>query len=110
MDLSRRYRVNGVPKTVVNGRVEMLGALPEDQFVDAVLAAAHRADVHRPQGWISPVLLVDGVVRGVWRREGDAIELTPFGRLPAGVRTAAADEAVRLGASLTVKRSGSRRG
>ena len=77
---------------------------------DAVLAAAHRAEVHRPQGWISPVLLVDGVVRGVWRREGDAIELTPFGRLPAGVRTAAADEAVRLGASLTVKRSGSRRG
>src|SRR5687768_3101811 len=39
MDLSRRYRVNGVPKTVVNGRVEMLGALPEDQFVDGVLGA-----------------------------------------------------------------------
>ena len=39
MDLSRRYRVNGVPKTVVNGRIEMLGALPEDQFVDGVLGA-----------------------------------------------------------------------
>ena len=34
MDLSRRYRVNGVPKTVVNGRGEILGALPEDQFVE----------------------------------------------------------------------------
>jgi glutaredoxin-like protein len=39
MELSRRYRVNGVPKTVVNGTIEMLGALPEDQFVDGVLGA-----------------------------------------------------------------------
>ena len=69
---------------------------------DAVLAAAHRAEVYRPQGWLSPVLLVDGVVRGVWSRERDAIELAPFGRLPAAVRTAAADEAERLGASFTV--------
>ena len=38
MELSRRYRVTGVPKTVVNGRVEILGALPEDQFVRGVLA------------------------------------------------------------------------
>jgi glutaredoxin-like protein len=37
MDLSRQYRVNGVPKTVVNGSAEILGALPEDQFVAAVL-------------------------------------------------------------------------
>jgi glutaredoxin-like protein len=37
MDLSRQYRVNGVPKTVVNGTGEILGALPEDQFVAAVL-------------------------------------------------------------------------
>ena len=38
MELSRRYRVTGVPKTVVNGRIEILGALPEDQFVSSVLA------------------------------------------------------------------------
>ena len=38
MDLSRQYRVTGVPKTVVNGRIEILGALPEDQFVRSVLA------------------------------------------------------------------------
>ena len=38
MDLSRRYRVNGVPKTVVVGRnVELLGALPEEEFVAGVL-------------------------------------------------------------------------
>jgi hypothetical protein len=33
MDLARHYRVTGVPKTVVNGTIEMLGALPEDVFV-----------------------------------------------------------------------------
>jgi predicted DsbA family dithiol-disulfide isomerase len=37
MDLSRRYRVTGVPKTIVNGAVEVLGALPEEAFVRAVL-------------------------------------------------------------------------
>ena len=36
-DLARQYRVTGVPKTVVND-VEILGAIPEDEFVDQVLA------------------------------------------------------------------------
>ena len=38
-DLARRYRVTGVPKTVVNDTVEILGALPEEAFVEQVLAA-----------------------------------------------------------------------
>jgi predicted DsbA family dithiol-disulfide isomerase len=36
-DLARKYRVTGVPKTVVNGEIEILGALPESEFVRAVL-------------------------------------------------------------------------
>jgi len=36
-DLARQYRVTGVPKTVVND-VEILGAVPEEDFVDQVLA------------------------------------------------------------------------
>jgi glutaredoxin-like protein len=39
MDLSRRYNVTGVPKTVVNDSIEILGALPEDQFVRMVVGA-----------------------------------------------------------------------
>ena len=39
MDLSRRYNVTGVPKTVVNDSIEILGALPEDQFVRTVVGA-----------------------------------------------------------------------
>jgi hypothetical protein len=37
MELSRRYRVSGVPKTVVNDTLEVLGGLPEADFVEAVL-------------------------------------------------------------------------
>jgi predicted DsbA family dithiol-disulfide isomerase len=37
-DLARRYRVTGVPKTVVNDTVEILGALPQDAFVLQALA------------------------------------------------------------------------
>jgi len=36
-DLVRRYQVTGVPKTVVNEQVEILGALPEDVFVEQAL-------------------------------------------------------------------------
>jgi predicted DsbA family dithiol-disulfide isomerase len=37
-DLIRQYRVNGVPKTVVNDKTEMLGAQPEQVFVREALA------------------------------------------------------------------------
>jgi glutaredoxin-like protein len=37
MDLTRRYNVTGVPKTLVNGAIEILGAVPEDTFVRGVL-------------------------------------------------------------------------
>jgi glutaredoxin-like protein len=37
IDLSRRFRVTGVPKTIVNGTIEILGAVPEDTFVRTAL-------------------------------------------------------------------------
>jgi hypothetical protein len=36
-ELARRYMVTGVPKTVVNDEVEILGALPEEAFVAQAL-------------------------------------------------------------------------
>ena len=39
MDLSRKYRVTGVPKTIVNGTVEIMGAVPEELFVRTVVEA-----------------------------------------------------------------------
>ena len=37
MDLSRQYRVTGVPKTVINDSIEILGAVGESEFVRTVL-------------------------------------------------------------------------
>jgi predicted DsbA family dithiol-disulfide isomerase len=37
MDLSRKYRVTGVPKTIVNETIEIMGGLPEQMFVRQVL-------------------------------------------------------------------------
>ena len=49
-DLARRYQVSGVPKTVVNDEIEILGALPQDAFVEQVLstfsAAVHHEDAN----------------------------------------------------------------
>jgi predicted DsbA family dithiol-disulfide isomerase len=38
--LTMRYSVMGVPKTVVNDRTAVEGMLPEGPFLDAVLATA----------------------------------------------------------------------
>jgi predicted DsbA family dithiol-disulfide isomerase len=37
MDLSRKHRVTGVPKTIVNGSVDIMGAVPEEIFVKTVV-------------------------------------------------------------------------
>jgi predicted DsbA family dithiol-disulfide isomerase len=39
-ELSQRYQVMAVPKVVINDAVEFEGALPERDFVGAVLQAA----------------------------------------------------------------------
>ena len=38
-DLARRYRVMGVPKTVINDVAEFSGAVPEETFLTAILQA-----------------------------------------------------------------------
>ena len=43
-ELSHRYGVSGVPKTVINDRVEFVGAVPEEQFVAAIQQAVKPAE------------------------------------------------------------------
>jgi predicted DsbA family dithiol-disulfide isomerase len=43
-DLARQFRVSGVPKTVVNNEIEILGALPESAFVSAALGLDDESD------------------------------------------------------------------
>jgi Winged helix DNA-binding domain len=66
----------------------------------ALLDPAHKARVYRPQGWVSPVLLVNGRMEGVWKHERKGarivVEVEPFGELPAWARKQATAEAGRL--------------
>lgn len=39
IDMAQLYRVQGVPKAVVNDRVEIIGAVPEPRFLQGVLKA-----------------------------------------------------------------------
>jgi hypothetical protein len=66
----------------------------------ALLHPRHKPRVHRPQGWVSPVILVNGQVGGVWKhsRKGRRllVELAPFDRLPAWASAQLEAEAERL--------------
>lgn len=42
-DLSVKYGVRSVPKTVINDRIEFVGALPEAKAVEALMQAIVRA-------------------------------------------------------------------
>jgi DNA glycosylase AlkZ-like len=65
-----------------------------------VLDPSHTHRVYRPQGWMSPVVLVNGRTAGVWRhaRKGRrlVVEVEPFERLPAPAREQLEAEAERL--------------
>lgn len=71
---------------------------------EPALDPACRTRVYRQQGWVSPVLLVDGRMEGVWkhRRKGRRleVEIDPFGKLPRSTREAIEPEAERLAAYL----------
>ncbi|MFI8257893.1 winged helix DNA-binding domain-containing protein [Streptomyces filamentosus] len=70
--------------------IRLLGGF--DQYVlgpgtrdEAVLAQEHRAAVSRAAGWISPVVLREGRIVGVWEVLGRELVVTPFpgtARLP----------------------------
>jgi uncharacterized protein YcaQ len=64
---------------------------------DHLVEASHYKRVYRNQGWISPVVLVDGAVAGVWsyRRQGKKLQINiePLQKLTRAVREAVAQEA-----------------
>jgi hypothetical protein len=43
--LARQYRVQSVPKTVINNVVEVTGAIPEPVLLERILTAAGREDL-----------------------------------------------------------------
>jgi hypothetical protein len=73
-------------------------------YAEHLLPGDLRGRIYRPQGWISPVLLVNGQMQGVWRHQikGSRVEVIvePFVKAPVWVRRAAGQEAERLAAFL----------
>ncbi|WP_052890717.1 protein disulfide oxidoreductase [Thermogemmatispora carboxidivorans] len=49
VDLAQRYRVQGVPKTVINDRLEILGAVPETRLMQQIVQAFAPAAVQSSQ-------------------------------------------------------------
>ena len=87
------------------GAVRLLPAF--DQYVIAATKHAEQlmpgpfADrVYRPQGWLSPILLVRGRMEGIWRHDlkgkRAAVSIEPFTPQPTWVIAAAEAEAERL--------------
>ena len=75
----------------------LLGHVRREHLVESI----HHRRVYRNQGWIAPVVLVDGKVEGVWEqhRDGDRlnVRVEPFGRLSRIVASAIKGEADELG-------------
>lgn len=65
-----------------------------------LLEARHHGRVYRPQGWIAPVLLVNGRVAGVWNhlQKGNrlVVRVTKFSTLAPGVAPGIREEAQEL--------------
>jgi hypothetical protein len=66
-----------------------------------LLPPAQRKRVYRAQGWISPVVLVDGRIAGVWeydrQRAPVPVTVSLFAPPTEQVRQGIADEAAQLG-------------
>jgi hypothetical protein len=64
---------------------------------DHLLSAQHYKRVYRNQGWISPVVLIDGAVAGVWSHKLKGkkllVEIEPFGKLSKAERAGIEREA-----------------
>ncbi len=86
------------------GRVKLLPHFDSYLLAHAekehLLASVHYKRVYRNQGWISPVILVDGKVTGVWsyKMQGRTllIQIEPFAKLSRAIRGAIEQEAAAL--------------
>jgi winged helix DNA-binding protein len=63
-----------------------------------VVPPSRRVDVSRQSGWIAPVVVMGGVVRGTWKLDGDEVRIDWFSEAGRCPRTALEVEVARLGA------------
>ena len=81
----------------------LMGHRKRDHLFDSV----HSSKVSRTAGWISPVILVDGRVDGVWSYTIDkkrmTAKLAPFESLPARIVSEAKSRAQEIADAMSVK-------
>ncbi|HJW74180.1 MAG TPA: crosslink repair DNA glycosylase YcaQ family protein, partial [Thermoleophilia bacterium] len=65
-----------------------------------VVPTSRRAAVSRQAGWISPVVVVGGVVCGTWELDGDRVRVAWFGEAGRPPRNALRAELTRLSSIL----------
>jgi hypothetical protein len=91
-----------VTHATAQGSVRLLPAfdpyvIGATRHADKLLPGPFAERIYRPQGWVSPVLLVDGRMDGIWgyekKRSSIAVHIEPFVALPVSARAAAAREA-----------------
>ncbi|RIK35065.1 MAG: winged helix DNA-binding domain-containing protein [Chloroflexi bacterium] len=72
-----------------------------------LLDDAYKGRVYRPQGWIAPVVLVNGRIEGVWEQEKQGnkvvVQVELFTAATSTLTSAIASEATRLGEFLGVE-------
>jgi hypothetical protein len=65
-----------------------------------VLVRGTKKLIYRNQGWLSPVLLINGQMAGVWKYERKGgkllVQITPFVKVPVWAKKGAEKEAARL--------------
>jgi hypothetical protein len=71
-----------------------------------LMAMKHRPNVYRPQGWIAPVVLVDGRVKAVWEQARQAdrlrVKVTKFENLSRQITAGIREEVQELGRFLGI--------
>ena len=65
-----------------------------------VVPTSRRTAVGRQSGWISPVVVVGGVVRGTWEVDGDRVHVARFGEAGKPPGNALRAEVTRLSSVL----------
>lgn len=97
----RRAEPPGVVRLLPAFDPYVLGA---SRHLSRLLPGPFESRVSRAQGWISPVLLVNGCIAGVWQHEQKGkrvrVSIEPFTPQPDWVTSAAEAEAERLSAFL----------
>jgi uncharacterized protein YcaQ len=94
--------LNGSP--AVKGSIRLLpnfdSYLLAHREKDHLLSSKHYKRVYRNQGWISPAVLIDGAVAGIWSHKPQGkkllVEIEPFGKLSKAERAGIEREAESL--------------